>query len=489
MKLSIKNFGAIKEGEIDLSKKVYVFVGYNNTGKTYISQLMYALNTQSFLYGLADKLPEEGLIKISNNKFKITKTLLEKFGTALNETLIEEIIPKTFNIPKNHHLLKNAEIKIQIPDTKEIKQKEKIEYPGAVKVNGKDYNTIRLIKPSDSLEVKFEVNEFPKKIIEGFGMDMPTFIETNQQAFAVQLLFQLFDMFQEDSFYLPASRLFYPTFYQYIFKVEKERRELTSANLADIISQGKDSGTDKILQLLKREQRSTRSLYTEPVNNLSNKIYDLNGEPEASNDYADYLKALEELMGGKLVIRRAEGIANKEFLLEVESGNILDMYLASSSANQLTALYLYFKYWIKDYRNFLIIDEPEENLHPKSQLKLLEILLDFANKNDNRLLVVNHTPLFTEALNNYIMLGTLKEKLDEKEYEKMLEELRIKDIPLKKEDVGIYFFNGNEIREYEIGEYGTLFRDFDREIYKVKNTSEALSSLILETKINVSIST
>ena len=68
MKLSIKNFGAIKEGEIDLSKKVYVFVGYNNTGKTYISQLMYALNGQSFSKGITDKLGEDNDlgIKISN---------------------------------------------------------------------------------------------------------------------------------------------------------------------------------------------------------------------------------------------------------------------------------------------------------------------------------------------------------------------------------------------------------------------------------------
>ncbi len=485
MKLSIKNFGPIKEGEIDLSKKVYVFVGYNNTGKTYISQLMYALNTQSFLYGLVDKLPEEGLVKISNNKFKITNTILKKFGTALNEILTEEIIPKTFNMQKNHHLLKNAEIEIQIPDIEIIKKKEKIKYQGGIK----EYDTIRLIKPDNSLEVRFEVSEFPEKIIKGFGMNLPTFIEANQKAFAHQLLFQLFDIFQEDSFYLPASRLFYPTFYQYIFKTEKERRELTSGNLADIINQSKDGNIEKIRFLLKREQRSTRSLYTEPVDNLSNKIYDLNGEVEVSSDYADYIGALEKLMGGKLVIRRVEGIANKEFLLEIEDGNILDMYLASSSANQLTTLYLYFKYWVKEKSNFLIIDEPEENLHPKSQLKLLEILLDFANKNDNKLLVVNHTPLFTEALNNYIMLGTLKEKLSTEEYDNTVKKLKIKDIPLKKEDVGIYFFNGNEIREYEIGEYGTLFRDFDKEIYKVKSTSEALSSLILEAKTNVSIPT
>ena len=33
-----------------------------------------------------------------------------------------------------------------------------------------------------------------------------------------------------------------------------------------------------------------------------------------------------------------------------------------------------------------------------------------------------------------------------------------------------------------IGEYGTVFKDFDREIYKVKNASETLSSTIFKSK-------
>jgi len=493
MKLSIKNFGAIKDGEIDLSKKVYVFVGYNNTGKTYISQLMYALNVQSFSKGITDKLGEDNDlgIKISNNKFKITKTILKKFTTALNEVLIEEVIPKVFNISPNHHLLENAEIKILQPEIKQIEDREKVEISSilATNLDDKVYETIRLIKQSKSLEITIEEKEFPAKVADALGMDMPTFKEAYKITLIHRFLFQLFYLFEGNSFYLPASRLFYPTFYQYIFRVEKKKRELTSANLAEIIDQAKDTNKKEILKLLEREQHSLKSPYTEPTNNLINKIYDINGDVKVSPDYADYIETLEKLMGGKLEIERAEGIANKEFMLKVDDENKLDMYMASSSANQLTTLYLYFKYWVKDYLNFLIIDEPEENLHPKSQLKLLEILLDFANKNNNRLLLVNHTPLFTEALNNYIMLGTLKKKLEPEEYDNVVRKLKIKDIPINKEDVGIYFFNGNEIREYEVGEYGTTFKDFDREIYKVKNTSEELSSLILEAKTNVSIPT
>jgi len=492
MKLSIKNFGAIKDGEIDLSKKVYVFVGYNNTGKTYISQLMYALSSQSFLENIDKKLADKDLgIKIINNRLEITNTILKKFTAALNDLLVEEVIPNILNISKNHHLLEGAEVKILPPTLNQIKNREKIELVSLISMGDDEKNeVIQLIKRNKSLEITLEEKKLPEKILKIIpNTVLPDLKEAQKLGLVYRLLLQLFYLAEDHSLYLPASRIFYPTFYQYVFRVEKERRELISANLADIIEQGKGTDKREILKLLKQQQNSFRSPYTEPTNNLINKIYDLNTDIKAQQDYVNYIEILEELMGGKLDIDRAEGIANKEFRLKVDDENSLDMYLASSSANQLTTLYLYFKYWVKEKSNFLIIDEPEENLHPKSQLKLLEILLDFANKNDNRLLLVNHTPLFTEALNNYIMLGTLKKKLEPEEYDNVVRKLKIKDIPINKEDVGIYFFNGNEIREYEVGEYGTTFKDFDREIYKVKNTSEELSSLILEAKTNVSIPT
>ena len=43
MKLKVRNLGPIRQGEIDLDKRFYVFVGYNNSGKTYMSQLLWSL--------------------------------------------------------------------------------------------------------------------------------------------------------------------------------------------------------------------------------------------------------------------------------------------------------------------------------------------------------------------------------------------------------------------------------------------------------------
>lgn len=45
MKINIKGLGAIKETTIDLNKSLTVFCGHNNTGKTYVSFIIYALTS------------------------------------------------------------------------------------------------------------------------------------------------------------------------------------------------------------------------------------------------------------------------------------------------------------------------------------------------------------------------------------------------------------------------------------------------------------
>jgi ABC-type cobalamin/Fe3+-siderophores transport system ATPase subunit len=77
------------------------------------------------------------------------------------------------------------------------------------------------------------------------------------------------------------------------------------------------------------------------------------------------------------------------------------MYLASSNSNQLTTLYFYFRHWVSQTnRNFLVLDEPEENLHPKHQYELLNTLIDFTAKG-NKLLLTTHS-ILKENLSNSV---------------------------------------------------------------------------------------
>ena len=139
----------------------------------------------------------------------------------------------------------------------------------------------------------------------------------------------------------------------------------------------------KIRQLAKQP-------YTLPMDMLTEMIYKFNTRNvQIKNLYTEQLYVLRELLGGDIILKSSEGIAPVEFFLKTKDGKELDMYLSSSSVNQLATLYLYFKYWVHEDENFLFIDEPEQNLHPKSQLELLDSLIEFTQEKDksNRVLI------------------------------------------------------------------------------------------------------
>ncbi len=157
------------------------------------------------------------------------------------------------------------------------------------------------------------------------------------------------------------------------------------------------------------------------------------------------------------------------------------MYLTSSSVNQLTLLYLYLKYWAAEKNNFLTIDEPEENLHPENQVKLVDLLIEFAQKG-NKVLITTHSPLLANAVNNYIYLDVLKNEYSSDFVDKIVAENNLKyiynDNSISKDDIGVYFFEGSRIIDYEADEYGVYFRNFREVIDSLDKTRKVLTDYI-----------
>lgn len=175
-----------------------------------------------------------------------------------------------------------------------------------------------------------------------------------------------------ETIYMPASRSFFPSFYQYVYKKEKQQ----SSRLSELLY------TENITLLEQlRSQNRLSPPFTKPIDKLLEKTYQLSmSTPTARDWYSSVFTRLESIMGGKVKLQRNEAFSLVNFQLQVNEKDSLDMYMASSSANQLTTLYLYFKYWVFPRNNFLILDEPEENLHPKLQEEITWLLYRFAAK-------------------------------------------------------------------------------------------------------------
>lgn len=481
MKLKVKNLGPIRQGEIDLDKRFYVFVGYNNSGKTYMSQLLWSLVDKNTREVFNSNILEKNLsFDIQDNELqKITINLeeIKKFYTDLNsfykKDFLEKLNVATNAFPKfDFTILENEDAYFDLEGNYGMV----IRYPNSN--NRKDFYLFQKNKGTLDIYIK-KVDEEQFKIAKYW-----TLIESNIEDPISTHIFKYYSshllrLFLSDllivknvnSFFLPANRSFYPIFYKYIFSVSKDEKD----EIDNAVRAGKNM--DTIAALSKRP-------YTKAMDILTQSIYKLNtnGYLTSQSKYTDLIEDLESIMGGKIVVKSVEGIAPIEFKLKMDNGQELDMHVSSSTSNQLTALYLYLKYWAKESDNFLVIDEPEENLHPENQVKLINLLMKFANRNNNRVLITTHSPLMTDAVNNHLHLGFLKSQgIDIQEIiEKNNLPFDTEGSALSHEDMGIYFFNGQNIQEYQVGDYGAFFKDFRKAEDEVRDIANILKGRIYE---------
>ncbi len=334
VKLIIYKFPPITQRcEIDLSKKLTLFVGQNNSGKTYLSQL---------IWGIYSSL---SYIK------KDDTTSLEQLSIEFTKYIKEYLVKKIFN---------------------------------------KD------------IEAIFQI------IIEKIDRES----------------------LYSESIFLPSSRLFLPSFYKYIFKTEKDFKDSMFRNFDNINESNK---------------KFYAPSYTQPVDDLIKKLIFSLDKPLEHNRYLD---TLAQIIEGNISVDRAEEIGMADISYTHKSGENIPMYLSSSMVNQLSTLYLYFKYWYQKENSFLIMDEPEMNLHPSKKIEIIELLMSFAS--ENKLLIATHSATIAKTIINYIHLFDLKKKnIDIKEFVAKNNLAMNIDISLKSNDVGIYYFNGKTIISYK----------------------------------------
>ena len=494
MQLHIENFGPIKNGTIDLNKQLYVFVGYNNSGKTYLAQLIWDIfaNKQNLLEAAIDNVIANKNIVLADT-YTITEDFIADVLTEFQNQLKAKIT-STLYLKNDDAVISNAKFSfVELENVAQdvLKSITIASYKSIAWIiddQGLDFtsspkNCLEFSKLSDSTtftvshpdlpsNISFEnltdktdphFNYFNHQLIsQGTGTPESFFKDTLKH-----LLNNAF-LSQTNTLFMPSERLFYTSKYDYMYGIEREKNDLLFKLLSN-----KDDNAD----LKNRAQNLTRPNYTQAIQPIIKLLLNFNRQ-NAHSYYQQAIEDLEGIINGRITARRSESIALAEFVLTMKNNNELPMYLASSSVNQLSSLYLYLKYWAREQNNFLIIDEPEENLHPQNQIKLTDLLLQFGQMNNNRLLITTHSPLITEHINNYLVLGTILAQIGEAEARNTAAKLAIEYLPLTHQDVGIYFFTGTEIQEYTIDDYGTIFRDFKRATDKVKSTAQELGSIL-----------
>jgi predicted ATPase len=485
MKLIIKNLGPIKNNTqaIDLSKDFFIFVGQNNSGKSYVSQLLWAIFNQDIIHKFARTNVEiiDNQIVENINNIEVTPELLAVILNRYSSFLQEETKKEIFNIGKNSQILNNIVIRFDY----EISELREQEIEGIVNIQHDEENTLEYIefkKDQGDLIYKFIERQLPesiKEIIPKKSLDRDLLDE--KKFLVIATIIRTMLKHKHETFFLPASRIFFPTFYRYIYEVDRKRREQDIKKLVDLLENPRKKGNIQLSDF--QELDVFKRKYTEPMNKVFENLFSLNLEENIEGHYINLVKQLQEILGGEIKLISLEGIGLIEFYFKIDSvDEPLPMYLASSSVNQLTPLYLYLKYWALEKNNFLMIDEPEVNLHPENQIKLINVLIQFIqNETGNKVLITTHSSILANAINNYIYLDVLKSQHGVN-VKKIIEENKLKyvnsSISISKDKVGVYFFTGDRIIDYESSDYGIYFMNFREVENNLDNSLRILTDYI-----------
>jgi len=284
-------------------------VGYNNSGKTYVSQLVWYIFRE-----LRNDLKLENYIT--------EKDIEEDFKNF--ELDIEPIIQNFQSILKEKGLdflgLTDKNTILELKDTffeKEYKfglsflHNNKVAYEVVKNANSFILNIGKKLENSD---IKLYSAQFiALKHSQDWIRTTLSFNDINLVGlnnFINDCIWTIFSIVVKDNYqnltFLPATRSFLPSYYKYLVDgFVKERKEISESIRKN------PENIEKIKQL-------SRKRHTSAADDLLDKLNDLSKNSFINKTYTDLIKDLENIMQGSILVENFEGIAFPEFAFKID---------------------------------------------------------------------------------------------------------------------------------------------------------------------------
>ena len=445
MIVHVKNFGKIESADIDLSN-LTIFVGENNSGKSYLMQLIYGLidflSEQDPLFFFVDfqyKFENVSSIRVKSDNSDFYNSLQNKLNSFIEKNK-GKIIEKIFhthsltidslwvefnNINYDFELL----IKDNDDDSELNQDNRKIKKRVSIHKNGTEVYGVKYIGNSEDGFIAQAKSLFFTLIL--FDMlNFPMNIRVPQDK---QLLF------------LPASRSGLMLLYTNFFANNNVESEENDKSFID------DAEDTKVEE---NEFGLTQPVYDFLTFLLKHKTSEM---------ISDDNKAIISFIDKKIINGSMEKAGNTMRYKPDSSEKSLPIYLSSSLVSELTPIYQILS-GIQRYK-FILYDEIETCQHPTKQLQLARLLVRMVNAG-YRMIVSTHSDTMASAINNILALSLKNNKAD------ILEKLGYEEADiLKSANVKAYQFivENGKTRVIEVPSHFSIGLGFDFDLFNKAN--------------------
>ena len=393
VEISVRNFGPIAEADLDL-RPLTVFVGPSNTGKTYLSVLIYALHRVFEEFADFPSLYISRLIAygLRYDRTKFLKMLNKlKSGQALTFLDLPEAVRE-----KAQYRLNNLEVDDDDLET-EFKRCFDLDSVSELMQSSRNQNNETAVSLMVSEEHQdlwsFKISILKSKIIMDGGINENIVIFPEDWLPSTQRIgFEDLEKHcwerhgnPEMAYYLPAPRS----------GIMETHRVIASSLVARSTRTGLEASEIPTLSGVVADFIEQLILYKEDT-----------GSDSGLNQIANALES--DVLDGQIVIKPSP-TGNPEFLYRPQ-GIEQDIRLTRSSSmvTELAPLVLFIRGVISP-GDTLIIEEPEAHLHPAAQTQMAATLARLVRAGV-RVLVTTHSDFMLQEIGNLMRVGMLKEK-------------------------------------------------------------------------------
>lgn len=469
MLFRVQNLGPLREAEVDLSKDIIVLAGPNNSGKTYLAWSVYGLHRMRPVPKVDLSRWVKQLIESPDHSLDMSE-----FVAAESDRLSEAFARRCTDdlhrcFAAEESRFAGANIEIRQLDLNRVAYEmagmlyyhRESERGGMLAMHhGRLTWTFRqdledlksfLITALDHTN---EARLSTTTSVNAFSPEVRGEIESEIGIQLVELLrahlLRLCTLF-------PAERIAINIF----------AKELALARTT-LVDEMVDADIDGRLEASMDLVRQNAGRYPWPIRDSLRTANDLANLKKRKSPFVDLADELESL-----VLRGSVSVADAgelRFAPNDRKDAQLEMHLTASVVKSLSSLVFYFRH-LANPRDFIIIDEPELNLHPDNQRIITRILAKAARRGI-KIMMSTHSDYVLRELNHLIMLS----KLPEDEAKAMGYDPLWAIAP---DRIGVYLFDEHTAKPVPIEETGFSIKTIDDVVDRLNADEQRLYARLL----------